>query len=690
MRAAFSDVLKSEMASFFFDLVFPMKLKPLTYSAPETLGPLRPGTVVEAELKKTARRAIVLSSRNAADIFSSGSFPAGSIKPVRSVVSGCPPVSPALLGLLKWMAGYYMVPEGSVLKVMWGGEVFGKDPSGRKKEKDPKKTKPQEELPDEGQKKTPQKSLPAACAPYLAEKYLSEGLERLQQPDGYGAFLLHAGAEMEMEFALAAARGERGVIVTCPERSRLSEYEAAFGPVFGERLCVLHGGLTPARRRLAYARILEGKADVVLGTRVALFAPLKKVSLMVVTGEENENYKNREDVRYGGREVAVMRAWLEKTRVLLSSECPSAESYMNTLKGKYAYIRLKKEGPSVRVVKEKNISAGPAPGQAGKNLPAGKKVARLLDRSVEAALSRALQGGKSALLLASRQGHSVPYCEECGHFERCPSCGTALVFHREGKGALNCHICGFSQRSAPETCGRCGGHSLKPLGAGIERLADEAKELFPMAALEIENNAEAQGASGGMSGGAAIFLGTRKRVSKNARASGAGAAALIHPESAFFQPGFRARERLFAEINRLAGRISPGGALYIQTRMPELFRDMKDLDYEHFMETELEERKTLGYPPFSRMAHIAIKKGGKGDAPLPSGFRIPEVCVPEEQAAAGKVEILGPVQKSGERGGEKFYSFLVKAPSAQMLKKAVAALLGAIKAGKVTVDIDPV
>ncbi len=659
-------MLKSKMASFFFDLVFPMKLKPLTYSAPEVEGPLLPGTVVEAELKKTARRAIVLSSINSADIPAGSFFPAGSIKAIRSVVAGCPPVSPALLGLIKWMAGYYMVPEGSVLKVMWGGEIFGREPSGRKRS--PKKTKTQEEPPDAGQ--MPQKNnknLPASYAPHLAQ-----GLERLKHPDGYGAFLLHAGAAGEMEFALAAASDEKGVIVTCPERSRLSAYEAVFKPVFGERLCVLHGGLSPARRRLAYARILEGKADVVLGTRVALFAPLKKVSLIAVTGEENENYKNKEDVRYGGREVAVMRAWLEKARVLLSSECPSAESYMNTLKGKYGYIRLEKERPGIRVVKDP--SGKPA------FQPAGKR-RRLLDKSIEDALSRALQSGKSALLLASRQGHSVPYCEECGHFERCPSCGTALIFHTEG--ALNCHYCGFSRESAQETCGRCGGHSLKPLGAGIERLAEEAKDLFPTASLKVEDNTEAGLGPGEIPGEAAVFLGTRKRLSKNAPASGAGAAALIYPESAFFRPGFRARERLFAEINRLAGRLSPGGTLYIQTMMPELFRAMKDLDYEGFMRSELEERKALGYPPFSKMAHIIIKEGKEG-VPMPAGLH-----VPEEQAAAEKVEILGPVRKTGERG-EKFHSILVKAPSAQTLKKTITALLGAIKAGKVTVDIDPV
>ncbi len=663
-------MLKSKMASFFFDLVFPMKLKPLTYSKPEGMGTLLPGMIVEAELKKTTRRAIVIGARNAKDLPDRG-FPAGSIKAVKSVVAGCPALSSPLLELIRWMAGYYMVPEGSVLKVMWGGEIFDEPTPGRKK--GPKKTK-EMRLPDthaelSGAEHTPR--LPAW-------DHFAGGLEKLKQTCGYGAFLLHAGAPQEMEFVLAAARDEKGVIVTCPERSGLGQYEAAFRPVFGERLCVLHGGLSPAQRRLAYARILKGEADVVLGTRVALFAPLKKASLIAFTGEENKNYKNQEDVRYGGREVAVMRAWLEKARVLLSSDCPSAESYMNTLKGKYGYIRFEKERPGIRVLKD-------ARGKQGSQSLNGS---RLIDKSVGDALSRALQKGKSVLVLANRPGHSVPYCEECGHFERCPSCGTALVFHKEG--ALCCHYCGFSRKSAPETCGRCGSHSLKPLGAGIERLEEEIKMLLPTAALRIESGRKETEET---QESAVIFLGTKK-ISKNTGTYGAAAAALIHPESAFFQPGFRARERLFAEINHLAGRLSPGGTLFIQTKTPELFQTMKNLDYEAFMKTELEERKALGYPPFSKLAHIAIKKEGKGDISIPktglniSGGGNPQGSIAGRDPAGNNVEILGPVQKKDERGGE-FYSILIKAPSAQELKKAIAGVLKSIKEGKITVDIDP-
>lgn len=669
----------------FFDLVFPMKLKPLTYKAPKEMEGrpkdlIVPGAIVEAELKKTVKRAVVLGRRDSKNL---PNRQTGNIKQINSVVD-CPALGTPLVELIRWMASYYMVPEGSAVKVMWGGEVF-ETPGPRSRALTGYTADPEQAPMKEKIEEIKIKNVPSPV--------FSDGLAQIRQTGGYGAFLLHAPALSAMEFILAAIQngiflnpGQNsagtagtGVIVTCPTRSCLSEYEAAFAPVFGGRLCLLHGGLTPAQKRLAYARILKGEADIVLGTRVAVFAPLKHVSLIAVTGEEDPNYKNQEDVKYGAREAAVMRAWLEKARIILSSECPSAESYMNTLKGKYRYIRLEGQRPHVRLIRDRRKNQENKNANKVKAPLMNKTPAYLIDNTVKDALSNALKKGKSALLLANRQGHSVPYCEECGHFERCPSCGTALVFHK--KGALLCDYCGHSQDCMPETCGKCGGHSLKPLGAGIERLAEEIKELLPMASVrtggrkgQIEDKAEEETGDEAM-----IFLGT-KNISKEAMTSGAGAAALIHPESAFFKPGFRARERLFSEINHIAGRLSPGGVLYIQTQTPELFQAMKDLDYGIFIETELEERKALGYPPFSRLAQINIKPEGKVALSMPKLGSMPEI---------DGVEVLGPVLKKDERG-KKFHSILIKAPSAQALRNAITATLRSIKSGKVTVDIDPV
>lgn len=647
---------------------------------------LLPGMVVEAELKKTVRRALILAGPDGME----NQNPAVCglrTKAIKSVVAGGPAVSAPLLDLLKWMAGYYMVPEGLVLKVMFGGGLF-------------EKGKP---APDRGAEKST-----AEAAPCIDEG-MEPGLGRLRRAQGYRAFLLHApDGSFETRFVLEAVKGKdlRGIIVLCPERSRVMEYQALMRPVFGRRLCVLHGGLSPAKRRSVYDRILSGEADVVLGTRLAVFAPLKKVSFIALTGEEDlKNYKNRQDVRYGAREVAVMRAYFEGARILLSSICPSAESYLNALRGKYEYLRCGLK-PAAKIKTRIKILSGLGKKgglSIGGDGPSAGAKAKILDGAVAEALVRALERGGSALLVADRQGHSVPLCEDCGHFERCPACGTALVLHKGARGvcerrgecntSLICHHCGYG-KAAPEACPLCGGLSLKLLGAGIERLREEAEGFLKKpgrdAGIRVLDRGKKKGPdhdTGPEDRSAAIYIGT-KRIARARGVLGAAkpqVAILVYPETAFFRPDFRARERAFSELVHLADAVAADGQIIIQTRTPELFRAMRGLDYEEFMRAELEERKALGYPPFQRLGRITVvpakaaggKAHGAGTGGI-QGWHFPE-----------GVSVLGPAEGMDERGRRNI-SFQVKAPAARALKEAVEKVLESLPLGKVTVDIDPV
>ena len=678
-----SKVLKSKMA--FVDLVFPLKLGSLTYEAPQSSVALSPGMLVEAELGRTVRRALVLAAARKPE---TGGL---KIKAVRAVFGDGPALSVPEVDLLKWMSGYYMVPEGLVLKVMFGGALFGKDKAKAKT------------------KTVAAPSVPPASPP-SADPDMEPGLARLRQMQAksYRAFLLHApGTEFESRFVLAASKEfslftmERGggVIVLCPERSRVLEYEELMGPVLGRRLCVLHGGLSPAKRRGVYARILSGEASVVVGTRLAVFAPLPKVSFMAVTSEEDfKNYKNRQDVRYGAREVAVMRAYLEKAPVLLSSICPSAESRVNAMRGKYEYLDFR----GVKTKPEVKVKVKIVPDTKKDGAGAG-----VIDGALAGMLARTLDRGGSALLLANRQGHSVPLCEDCGHFERCPECGSALVLHKSsgkligigGTGSLVCHHCG-SQRAAFEACPVCGGLGLKLLGAGTERLREEAEGflknlIFKGRAKDTGIKILGPGAKAGPEGqSAAIYIGTKAKTKSIASTGPPSLAALIHPESAFFRPDFRARERVFAELAHLADALSPGGQIIIRTRTPRIFGPMKGLDYEAFIMDELEERKALGYPPFSRLARITVlrQKAKEKNKNLNAGA---------EEASPGPIgvddspdaSVLGPAEGRDERG-KKFLSYLVKAPTARALKKAVEKVLeslsSGLRPGKVIIDIDPV
>ncbi|MDA8168259.1 MAG: primosomal protein N' [Nitrospiraceae bacterium] len=631
--------------SCLYDLVFPSKLKPLTYKSAEGI---EPGTVVLAELRKSLKRAVVLRTckPNPRE-----KIP-GTIKEIREVVFKKPALTRPLLQLIEWMAGYYMANEGLALKAMYGGGLF--------------------------EKGNPRKKREAMALPEREDVRIPPGLlEKLKEKKGfYRAHLLLApDTAFERTFVKEAVRGEKGAVILCPEVSRISLYEAELRPVFGDRLVILHGNLSRAERNRALERIRTGESDIVLGSRIALFSPVEKVSLIVVTSEENPSYKNEEYVRYSARDVAVMRALYEGAGVLLTSICPSAESWMNALKGKYELLDgAGANGRRVRIVSERHA------------LEEGKAIAA----PIRKALSLAVKKGGHAALLVNRLGHSIPFCEECGHVERCLSCGLALVYHKEGrerKKILRCHYCG-AEKPLPGACPRCGGHNIKLLGAGTERLKEEILKEMPGVSFAIETSQEKaeDDREAEQKKPKSLFIGTKTLANRPAASGEAGffsAAAFINPEAALVQPEFRARERVFAEASYLADKLTPGGALYIQTREPALLSHMKGLNYREFMQFELSERKTAGYPPFSKLALVVIPLAvDKKEKP-------PEINLPAvEDGRLPDVQFLGPAARLG-RKGKKALHILVKAPDARTLREAARELLKGIKAERVIVDIDP-
>jgi len=599
----------------YFDLVFPLKLRPLTYGKPETME-LEPGSIVLAELKKSMRRALALRVSEEAP---------PQIKEIQEIVEKCA-LSPALLKLLKWMAEYYMADPGSVLKVMYGEDLF----------ENPKR---KEKASSKGE---------IIITETAAEDIDKGHLEKIfKGGQGFGAFLYKAPSTSYERDICSSLLNEflnddgKGAIILVPELARISSYKDIFESMCGGRLAVIHGELTKTQRLRAYRKVLSGQADIVLGTRLAVFAPLRKASLVIVTEEENPNYKNEEGVRFHARDVAVRRASFEGARVLLSSICPSAESYMNSLKEKYELISVKKEEARkrVRVINMRKASLASAS----------------ISEPLKKALAFTLLEEKPAAIILNRLGHSVPFCEDCGYVERCPSCRIALTLHKKGK-ALRCHYCGFEKRSG-ETCPNCGGPHLKMLGAGVERLEEELKEMnLPAPSLLMGGN---------------LLIGTRA-VLKELGDMQVETAGLLQPELAFYHPNFRSRERVFQEFMYLAEKLSPKGTLYVQTMEPELIRDMKELDYEKFIEGELAERKALGYPPYTKLALISLAGAKEGEIKL----------------HVKGAQVLGPAPRLTKRG-KRVLGILVKAQSAKALRAAVKELLTEIRAKKITVDIDP-
>lgn len=607
----------------FFDVVFPLNLGPLTYRAPGHLrGHVAPGMLVRAEIKKSYKNGIVLGP--------AANPPEGIIKELDSVIGEEPVLNPAMLSLLQWMSEYYFRKEGAVLKGMLPREFFEKVKPGKKR------------------KTAPAPYTPLGTVLDATEASLVNAIRESAGKRYYKAFLLHApSTRYEVSFLLEAIRGLKNVIVLCPEHVEVGHVEGVLKEAAGGRLAVLHSGLSRGKRAEALGMISSGIADIVLGSRSAVFAPLRAVSLIAVLREEDPSYKEEGGVRYNARDVAVMRGYLEGAPVLLSSICPSVESRHNAVEGKYTLLEPQAHGrPRVRVIDMRGVRT-----------PVSRKL-------LEASRAR-MQKGERVMLIINKKGYSMLQCGDCGTLLTCSQCGIPMVFYK-AEGSLRCRYCGL-KAPPPDTCPVCGG-LIGPVGMGIERLEEELRAFSPIgvqsrSALKVLMETEA-----------GLAVGTKLLARRPELRGGFSLAGVVNADAHLYVPDFRSTERAFQDLLYTAERVRAGGELFIQTRNPRagLFRYMRRYDFEGFYRDELLQRRALLYPPFSRMALLTVE-----GAEAPGAFR-----------RAG-VEVLGPVASLTKRG-KKVWKMLLKAPSRKDLRQAVGQALRGLRGSKVTVDIDPI
>jgi primosomal protein N' (replication factor Y) len=615
----------------FVDVVFPLKLGPLTYEVPKDLkGAVRPGMLVEAEVKRTLKRGVVLKPRL--------SPPGGRIKPIEGLAGDAPVLSNHMLSLITWMSEYYFSNEGEVLKSIFPREFFhGVRARGSRKKDEPERLEAR---------------MPAS--PYGLDDKAREAIDEMRgniRKRYYKTWLHHAPTtDYELLFLLEALEGTRNVMVLAPDLERVRQVYRLLEGRFGERAVLYHSGMSRGRRSGALERIASGRADIVVGSRSAVFAPLREVSLIAVTQEESTAYKEERGVRYNARDIAVMRGYLEGATVLLSSVCPSVESFHNAEKGKYVMLRSAPQHmyPLVRVMRKRGLE------------PISKKVRE----AVEARIKK----DERVMFVVNRLGYSMLRCGECGHMEACPGCDIPLVYYKAEK-ALRCNYCGRGA-PLPERCPRCGGAGLGPSGAGIERVEEELKALHPV---------EVTGRRGSalkvlMDDSSRLVVGTKLLARRAGVDHPFSIAAVLNADSYLYMPDFRSTERAFQELVYTAGKVRPGGHLIVQTRNPRapLFRYLRRFDFGRFYRDELGAREALGYPPFKKIVLITFEAGGE----------------PAVRVARG-VEVLGPVQSVSKRG-KKVWKVLLKSGDRKALRLAVLDITRRHGGRKASVDVDPV
>ncbi len=481
----------------------------------------------------------------------------------------------------------------------------------------------------------------------------------------------------------------REAIVLVPEISLTPQLLSRFKDRFGENLALLHSGLGKGERHDQWRRIWKGEVKIAMGARSAIFAPFKNVGIIIVDEEHDPSYKQEEKLKYHARDMAVVRAKQAEATLLLGSATPSLESFYNAEKGKFRLLNL-----------PERVEGKPLPGVEVVDV---KKEGRLLSEKLETALKKNIEDKKQSLLFLNRRGFAnFILCPDCGLTFKCPNCSVTLTYHLKDR-SLQCHYCDY-RIPAPGDCPKCQGHRLQGMGIGTERLEQEIKLLFPEAEVErMDHDTTSRRRSHLQilkrleSGSTDILVGTQMIV-KGHDFPNVTFVGVVSADTSLHFPDFRSSERTFQLLTQVAGRAGRGeafGEVVIQTFNPDHYSILraKDHDYIGFYQEEIQFRKALEYPPFSRLINFRLvgnsEKKTKG---LADGMGKIGQSLLKKGYGKG-IEILGPSMAPFAKMRGKFrWQMLAKGKSPQLLhqfaKDLASVMEGRMKGVGVSLDID--
>jgi primosomal protein N' (replication factor Y) len=418
----------------------------------------------------------------------------------------------------------------------------------------------------------------------------------------FGVHLIHGvtgsgKTELYLRLIDAVLAAGRQALVLIPEIALTPQLEQHFRRRFpARRFATLHSGLGEKER--AENWLAAPEADVLLGTRLSVFAPLPRLGLIVVDEEHDASFKQQDGLRYSARDVAIARGKQGNVPVVLGSATPSLESYAQALAGRYRLIELQQRAISTARLPEIELIDL-------KHIPLDNG----LTRPALAALTGTLTRGEQSLVFLNRRGYAPAlYCPSCAWVSPCPRCSARLVLHRTAH-RLKCHHCGYEAR-IPHECPSCGNPDLKPLGQGTQRLEETLAGFLPTARIRridrdtMRPRAWAELGEAVRAREVDILVGTQM-LAKGHDFPDMTLALILDTDGALYSPDFRATERLFAQLMQVAGRAGRAdkpGRVLIQTAFPDhpLFRYLQRHDYAGYARELLAERKQLELPPYTR------------------------------------------------------------------------------------------
>jgi len=539
-----------------------------------------------------------------------GEADVSSVKEIEGTIGEGPVFCAADLPFYTWVADYYLHPLGKVL-----AEILpfrGREGSRR--------------IKAEGEGKTPGdggRVSEAVGVRHLLNADQRRVLDEIRRAVDGGSFqscLLHGvtgsgKTEIYLRLIAHVMKENGGVLYLVPEIGLTGQLISRLRERFpSEPLAILHSGLTTAKRREAWLSLLRGGVRLAVGARSAVFAPVGNLRLIIVDEEHDESYKQDERMRYNARDLALVRGRMTGATVVLGSATPSVQTYYHALLGRHRLLVMP------RRVEERPL---PKVDIVDLRLERGEKdeESLILSRYLRTAMRETLNRGKQVLLLLNRRGfHTLRLCRECGGVVRCRNCSVSLIYHA-AEGVLRCHYCDYSVR-AEAVCPACGGGPIVSYGFGTERLAEAVSRFFPGSRVARMDRDTTKGRGshemilGALGRGEIDILVGTQMVSKGHDYPGVVLVGIVSADTALHLPDFRAAERTFQLLTQASGRGGRGedpGRVIIQTFNPGHYalQWAKNHDYAGFFRQEIDLRRQLGYPPFSRLVQFLVSGPGE-------------------------------------------------------------------------------
>ncbi len=486
--------------------------------------------------------------------------------------------------------------------------------------------------------------------------------------NGFQAFLL-AGVtgsgktEVYLQLIHQVLKAGKQALILIPEINLGPQTLARFEQRFNARIALLHSNINDRERLDAWLMARDGEADIIIGTRSALFTPMKNPGLIILDEEHDASYKQQEGLRYHARDLAIVRARQENLPIVLGSATPSLESLHNAHIGRYALLKLTQRAGGAQAPRFLRLDVKSRPLDSGISGP------------LQQAMTQTLAAGQQVLVFLNRRGFAPSLlCHDCGWLSQCTRCDARMTLHQRHN-ELRCHHCGHAERP-PLSCPECNRVDLRPVGAGTERAEERLGILFPdFPVLRIDRDSTSRKGSmeqllGIINRGEPCLLVGTQMLAKGHHFPRVTLVAILDADGGLFSADFRASERmaqLIVQVAGRAGRAEEPGKVIIQTHLADhpLLVQLTEQGYFAFADQALSERRAAGLPPFSHLALLRAEAQKPGHA---EDF-LDQACSQAEQLLAelelSGIELLGPVPAPMERRAGRFRAQLLLQGSAR-------------------------